>query len=100
VKQGEGGMTEVEFITQYLVLRDAHKDAAIIQWSDNWRQLDALERAGSVSAEQKAALIEVYRNYRAWAHVRGLQLQDALAEDAQFRAERETITGLWAQLLN
>ncbi|HWU69488.1 MAG TPA: bifunctional [glutamate--ammonia ligase]-adenylyl-L-tyrosine phosphorylase/[glutamate--ammonia-ligase] adenylyltransferase, partial [Stenotrophobium sp.] len=57
IKQGEGGMIDAEFITQFLVLRDAHKDAAIIEWSDNWRQLDALEAAGSISANQKKSLI-------------------------------------------
>lgn len=99
VKQGEGGMIEVEFITQYLVLRDAHKAAAIIEWSDNWRQLDALERAGSIKAEQKQALIEVYRSYRGWTHVRGLQLQSALADAGQFTAERATIRQLWTEFL-
>ena len=100
VKQGEGGMTEAEFITQYLVLRDAHRHAALVEWSDNWRQLDALERAGSVTPEQKAQLIDAYRAYRAWTHERGLQLESALAEDSQFRAERETISALWKELLH
>lgn len=99
VKQGEGGITEAEFITQYLVLRDAHKDAALIEWSDNWRQLEALERAGSVTVEQKQNLIGAYRAYRAWVHVRGLQLEDARAEGSQFKAERETIRTLWNTLL-
>lgn len=98
VKQGEGGMIEVEFITQYLVLRDAHKSAAIVEWSDNWRQLDALEQAGSIKAEHKQALIEVYRSYRAWTHVRGLQLESALADAGQFTAERATIRQLWNEL--
>jgi glutamate-ammonia-ligase adenylyltransferase len=99
IKQGEGGMIAAEFITQYLVLRDAHKDAAIIEWSDNWRQLDALERAGSVTAEQKRMLIEAYRAYRAWAHVRGLQLESALADTGQFAEERATIRKLWTEFL-
>lgn len=100
VKQGEGGMTEAEFITQYLVLRDAHKDAALVEWSDNWRQLDALERAGSITVEQKTQLIESYRAYRAWTHERGLLLESALAEDLHFLNEREIIKALWKEFLN
>lgn len=95
IKQGEGGMIDAEFITQFLVLRDAHKDAAIIEWSDNWRQLDALEHAGSVTPEQKARLIEVYRAYRAWAHGRGLQMEDTLADVGRFREYRSEIHELW-----
>ncbi|HUP90761.1 MAG TPA: bifunctional [glutamate--ammonia ligase]-adenylyl-L-tyrosine phosphorylase/[glutamate--ammonia-ligase] adenylyltransferase [Solimonas sp.] len=97
LKQGEGGLTDCEFITQYLVLRDAHRDAAIVEYSDNWRQLEALERAGSVSAAQKNALIDCYRTYRAWAHQRSLHNEDALADDSQFQQERETIRGLWKE---
>lgn len=99
VKQGEGGMTEVEFITQYLVLRDAHKDASLVEWSDNWRQLDALESAGSVSPEQKSQLIECYRAYRSWTHERGLQLESGLSENLQFLYEREIIKTLWQTIL-
>lgn len=95
VKQGEGGMTEVEFITQFLLLRDAHKDAALVEWSDNWRQLDALEKAGSVSAQQKNQLIDCYRAYRAWTHGRGLQLKSGLVDQSQFVAERDAIRTLW-----
>ena len=95
VKQGEGGITDAEFLTQYLLLRDAHKDPALVEWSDNWRQLDALERAGSVTAEQKSQLIEAYRTYRSWIHERGLQLESALAGGLQFLNEREIIKTLW-----
>jgi glutamate-ammonia-ligase adenylyltransferase len=95
VKQGEGGMIEVEFITQYLVLRDAHKSAAIVEWSDNWRQLDALVAAGSVSPDIQQDLIRVYRAYRAWTHKRGLQNEDPRAPHEQFAAERATIGKIW-----
>ncbi|TXH02843.1 MAG: bifunctional [glutamate--ammonia ligase]-adenylyl-L-tyrosine phosphorylase/[glutamate--ammonia-ligase] adenylyltransferase [Nevskiaceae bacterium] len=96
VKQGEGGMVEVEFITQFLVLRDAHKDPALVEWSDNWRQLDALERAGSVTAMQKSVLIDSYRAYRAWAHKRGLQLASAMAPLEEFEHERASIAQVWS----
>ena len=99
VKQGEGGITEAEFITQFLILRDAHKDPALVEWSDNWRQLDALQQAGSVSVEQKSQLIEAYRMYRSWIHERGLQLEPALTEDLQFLNEREIIKTLWREFL-
>ena len=103
IKQGAGGMIDIEFITQYLVLRDGARDRKIVYWSDNWRQLDALEAAGSVTSAQKADLIEIYRKYRGWAHVRGLQNENALAEDGLghrlFGSERETIRAIWQEHL-
>jgi [glutamine synthetase] adenylyltransferase / [glutamine synthetase]-adenylyl-L-tyrosine phosphorylase len=99
VKQGAGGMIDAEFITQYLVLRDAHRDARIVEWSDNWRQLDALEAIGSVTAAQEKVLIDSYRHYRAWTHERALQNENALADDALFTEERAAVIALWGSLL-
>jgi [glutamine synthetase] adenylyltransferase / [glutamine synthetase]-adenylyl-L-tyrosine phosphorylase len=99
VKHGAGGMIDAEFITQYLVLRDAHRDARVIEWSDNWRQLDALEALGTVSAEQERVLIDSYRSYRAWTHARALQNENALADDSLFREERAAVSAIWQAFL-
>ncbi|MEK6805863.1 MAG: bifunctional [glutamate--ammonia ligase]-adenylyl-L-tyrosine phosphorylase/[glutamate--ammonia-ligase] adenylyltransferase [Pseudomonadota bacterium] len=99
VKQGRGGVTDIEFITQFLVLRDAHRAPELARWSDNWRQLEVLETAGSVSRLQKETLIRVYRAYRAWLHARSLQSQDQVAEDSVFEAERAEIRALWQEFL-
>ncbi|MFP5357739.1 MAG: bifunctional [glutamate--ammonia ligase]-adenylyl-L-tyrosine phosphorylase/[glutamate--ammonia-ligase] adenylyltransferase [Gammaproteobacteria bacterium] len=99
VKQGRGGLTDAEFITQYLVLRDAARDPAIVHYSDNWRQLDALLAAGSLSAADHDALIGAYRSLRGYSHARALQNEDARAPQARFAAERETISRIWDALL-
>lgn len=99
IKQGEGGLIDIEFVTQYLVLRDASRDAGVVEYSDNWRQLDALERAGSISSGSKQALIDCYRAYRGFVHVRSLQNQPAQAPADRFAAEREAVRAIWRQLL-
>ncbi len=95
VKQGQGGLTDIEFITQYLVLRHAAAHPQLLDWPDHWRQTEALAAAGVLAAEQAAALIEIYRSYRAWLHRRSLQQLDGFAPAAEFRAERERTTALW-----
>jgi glutamate-ammonia-ligase adenylyltransferase len=95
VKQGQGGLTDIEFITQYLVLRHAAAHPQLLDWPDHWRQTEALAQAGVLSAEQAAALIEIYRSYRAWLHRRSLQQLDGFAPAAEFGAERERTTALW-----
>jgi glutamate-ammonia-ligase adenylyltransferase len=99
IKQGEGGLIDIEFITQYLVLRDAHRDAAIVEWSDNWRQLNALATAGSIDETGRDTLIHCYRRYRAWAHERSLQNEDARPLREQFVAEREAVVALYRRVL-
>lgn len=99
VKQGEGGLIDIEFVTQYLVLRDASRELGVVEYSDNWRQLEALERVGAIGKGEKERLIESYRSYRAWAHSRALQLQDSLADGSQFTAEREAVDAIYARYL-
>jgi [glutamine synthetase] adenylyltransferase / [glutamine synthetase]-adenylyl-L-tyrosine phosphorylase len=95
VKQGRGGLTDIEFITQYLVLRHAAAHPQLLDWPDHWRQTDALAAAGVLPAAQAGALIEVYRTYRSWLHRRSLQQVDALAPAAEFAAERQRTLQHW-----
>ncbi|WP_052378858.1 bifunctional [glutamate--ammonia ligase]-adenylyl-L-tyrosine phosphorylase/[glutamate--ammonia-ligase] adenylyltransferase [Polycyclovorans algicola] len=86
IKHGVGGLTDAEFITQYLVLREAANVPAVLQWSDNWRQLEVLSEAQVISADFKERLIAAYRELRDLAHGRAL-------ENVGTRVSRETATG-------
>ena len=99
VKQGAGGLIDAEFLTQYLCLRDAHGEARLIEYTDNWRQLEALAEAQRISAEQKDSLLHATRVYRGWLHRRALQQADGLADQADFAAERAAVAALWQQLV-
>jgi glutamate-ammonia-ligase adenylyltransferase len=95
LKQGEGGVIDCEFLTQYLVLRDAAQRPELVVWSDNWRQLDALAQAGSLPPEDRSELITCYRAYRAFAHACALQSEPAQAPEEGFVAEREVVKSAW-----
>ncbi len=99
VKQGGGGLIDAEFITQYLCLRHAAQHAALVEYTDNWRQLEALAAAGLVEAAHKDALLAAERAYRGWLHRRALQSQDALADDAGFKEHRAAVAALWQHFM-
>ncbi|MCI0749910.1 MAG: bifunctional [glutamate--ammonia ligase]-adenylyl-L-tyrosine phosphorylase/[glutamate--ammonia-ligase] adenylyltransferase, partial [Nevskiales bacterium] len=99
VKQGEGGLTDIEFITQYLVLRQAPKHPALMEWTDHWRQTDALVAARVLEAGSARTLIETYRRYRAWLHACDLQQGQPVSDDEHFAAERAAVRALWRDLL-
>lgn len=99
IKQGDGGLIDLEFITQYLVLRDAQRDPEIARWSDNWRQLEALCAAGSVAADDKDSLIQCYRHLRTWAHAQSLRAESVLCPADQFAAERAQVVALRRAIL-
>ena len=99
VKQGGGGLIDAEFITQYLCLRHAAQHPGTIEYTDNWRQLEALAAAGLVEAPHKDALLAAERAYRGWLHRRSLQSQDALADDAGFKEHRAAVAALWQHFM-
>jgi glutamate-ammonia-ligase adenylyltransferase len=100
IKQGAGGLIDLEFITQYLVLRDGRPGSPILEWSDNWRQLEALESAGFLPSQHKSELIDCYRRYRAWVHARALQQEDVMAPASAFAPERALVVAHWQRLFS
>ncbi|MFQ5635127.1 MAG: bifunctional [glutamate--ammonia ligase]-adenylyl-L-tyrosine phosphorylase/[glutamate--ammonia-ligase] adenylyltransferase [Gammaproteobacteria bacterium] len=68
LKQGRGGVTDIEFIVQYLVLKKAGDHGELVRYSDNIRQLEALAGAGILGADEAETLAEVYRTYRRRIH--------------------------------
>jgi len=96
IKHSAGGIIDIEFMTQYLLLREAAGHPGVARWSDNWRQLEALAEAGVLPAEQAQRLIVIYRAYRAWAHAAALMQREARVDHDTFSAERAEVESLWA----
>ncbi len=97
LKHGRGGIGDIEFLVQFLVLSNAKEQSSLIEYSDNIRQLDALANGGIVPAEEAAELQQIYRDYRRRQHHLVLDGQKPLLSAADFAAERETVVRLWAQ---
>ncbi|MDU5729909.1 MAG: bifunctional [glutamate--ammonia ligase]-adenylyl-L-tyrosine phosphorylase/[glutamate--ammonia-ligase] adenylyltransferase [Citrobacter freundii] len=56
IKADEGGITDIEFITQYLVLRYAHEKPKLTRWSDNVRILELLAQNDIMDEQEDVAL--------------------------------------------
>lgn len=97
LKQGYGGVADIEFLVQYLVLANAERDPDVIEYPDNIRQLDALAAAGHLTTDIAGRLQTIYRTYRARIHRLALDRRPALAAADVFLDEREFVTGLWDQ---
>ena len=93
--QGLGGIGDIEFLVQFLVLKQAREHASVIEFSDNIRQLDALVNCGAVAADTAAELQEIYRKYRLRQHHLVLNDELPLVDAEQFLGERKCITRAW-----
>ena len=99
LKQGAGGIGDIEFIVQYLVLSKAAADPEVYFYSDNIRQLDALAAGGFIDAPVADRLQDIYRAYRRCLHHLALDDKKPLVGRDEFVAERRYVEDLWEQVL-
>jgi [glutamine synthetase] adenylyltransferase / [glutamine synthetase]-adenylyl-L-tyrosine phosphorylase len=99
LKHGRGGITDIEFMVQYAVLRDAARRPELVQYTDNIRQIDALYAAGVLSPAEATLLADAYRAYRKRVHALTLQELPAVVDEAEFADYRAGIRQLWRHLL-
>ena len=100
LKHGSGGIGDIEFLVQYLVLKEANSHPDVIFYSDNIRQLDALVATGLLDKEVGEQLQDVYRAYRLHLHHLVLDGQKALCDAERFRAERDVVEKIWNDWLD
>lgn len=99
LKHGYGGITDIEFIAQYGVLRWANQHPAVMVYPDVIRIVESFAAEGLLSVAEIRLLSDAYRAYRAMVHRLNLQNQPAHVPDNQFRSYREGIQALWQKLL-
>jgi glutamate-ammonia-ligase adenylyltransferase len=95
LKQGEGGIGDIEFLVQYLVLKNAHDLPALIHYPDNIRQLGTLEAVGCLSHDDVAQLQDAYKAYRLVTHRLALDGKSPQVANSQFASEREFVAAIW-----
>ena len=99
LKQGEGGIGDIEFIVQYLVLRNAKLHPAVIHYSDNIRQLGTLAAAACLPEKDVVRLQEIYKAYRLRLHRLALNEQPPVVPDTEFITERKFVSNIRARTM-
>ena len=78
LKQGIGGMTDIEFMVQYAVLAWSSEHPELLKYTDNIRLLAALKLTGKLNEQDSDMLAGAYRFYRAKANHCALQEIEAV----------------------
>ncbi|MBJ3814227.1 bifunctional [glutamate--ammonia ligase]-adenylyl-L-tyrosine phosphorylase/[glutamate--ammonia-ligase] adenylyltransferase [Shimwellia pseudoproteus] len=99
IKADEGGITDIEFITQYLVLRYAHQSPKLTRWSDNVRILELLAQNNIMAEDEAQALTHAYVTLRDALHHLALQEQPGLVPQDAFSEQRSQVVRRWQQWL-
>ncbi len=95
LKQDRGGMVDIEFLVQHIVLLMARDVPSLVRWTDNVRLIQSLAQCGLVNDRTAHLLRAAYLTYRAMAHRLGLQDKPAVVPIEMFEDLRRSITDLW-----
>jgi glutamate-ammonia-ligase adenylyltransferase len=97
VKHSLGGIVDLEFISQYLVLAHGRACPALYRYSDNIRILDAAAAAGLLQKQQAEDLQHAYQLLRGLGH--RLTLAPArVPTESRLAEARATVQKVWQQL--
>ncbi|QLB12557.1 glutamate-ammonia-ligase adenylyltransferase [Bisgaardia hudsonensis] len=99
IKTDLGGITDIEFIAQYLVLAHAPKNALLTTWSDNVRIFEIMTESAVISEEVSEKLKECYTKLRNRIHHLNLLGLPSVTTIEEFKQEREFIREVWGNLL-
>jgi glutamate-ammonia-ligase adenylyltransferase len=99
IKQGAGGIVDIEFLVQYLILANAHANEALVEWTDNVRMLETLARNDIMDQRTAMELTECYLAYRHEAHRMSLNERPALVSDSEHTTSRQRVAEAWQRYL-
>ncbi|MGA9856096.1 MAG: bifunctional [glutamate--ammonia ligase]-adenylyl-L-tyrosine phosphorylase/[glutamate--ammonia-ligase] adenylyltransferase [Gammaproteobacteria bacterium] len=95
IKLDSGGLTDIEFLVQYWVLKNAAQYPQLLDWTDNIRNLEGLVSAGILSTEQGELLADTYRAFRKIVHRCSLEGHPASIPEAEAEPQRGQVRALW-----
>ena len=99
LKHDAGGMVDLEFITQFLVLAHGATHPALLDNLGNIALLHRAAQAGLIDAQLAADCANAYRRYRSLQH--GLRLNEARfarVAPQEVAGEAQAVRALWAQV--
>ncbi len=98
LKQGKGGIVDIEFIVQYYVLRWAHTHPDLTVPRNSLEILEALEAAGLISQADHRILADGYRSYLATEHRLKLAEEEPLVSGDELADTRRVVADLWQRI--
>ncbi|MGM0418080.1 MAG: bifunctional [glutamate--ammonia ligase]-adenylyl-L-tyrosine phosphorylase/[glutamate--ammonia-ligase] adenylyltransferase [Thermodesulfobacteriota bacterium] len=95
IKHDQGAMMDIEFLVQYLVLKNCHKNQKLLLFTDIVRILSTLEKEGFLSRKEASFLRLAYLVFRSMGHKLDLVEKKPMLESARFLRLRTGVRLIW-----
>ncbi len=96
LKQGDGGITDIEFLIQYLLLLKAHEYPELRDNTENSRQLKVLAKNKIITTKQAQQLEKIYIDYLEH-HNHQILLESSTVVEEDFTESREKVIKILEQ---
>lgn len=98
LKHDRGGIVDIEFMAQYLVLAFSHQFPQIAHYSDNVRIFQDAAHAGVITRNDADVLIMAYLLERGESHRLALDNLSLQVKAEEWQITREQVQSVWQQL--
>ena len=92
IKQGRGGLVDIEFFVQYLVLLHSHQYPQLSEHSDNISLLEQLAAISVISELEQRDLVQGYCKLRDFGHHATLKNSPQMIPVASFASDYPNVT--------
>ncbi|WP_194362747.1 bifunctional [glutamate--ammonia ligase]-adenylyl-L-tyrosine phosphorylase/[glutamate--ammonia-ligase] adenylyltransferase [Neptunicella marina] len=100
LKQDSGGIADIEFIVQFMVLAHSATYPQLLNWPDNVRILSELVNQGLMDKETGEILTEAYLTYRNLGHHLALRNAPVLDNSGEYESIRQQVIAIWQACFN
>jgi glutamate-ammonia-ligase adenylyltransferase len=99
VKHSRGGVIDLEFIVQYLILQGGQAHPALLEVHDNATALESASTLGLIPVSLARAATTAYATYRLWMHRERLRGNETVrAPRAELQVHEAAVRELWAHV--
>ncbi|MBU4317532.1 MAG: bifunctional [glutamate--ammonia ligase]-adenylyl-L-tyrosine phosphorylase/[glutamate--ammonia-ligase] adenylyltransferase [Proteobacteria bacterium] len=99
LKEEQGGIIDIEFLVQFLVLSHGFKHEALLEWTDNVRAIEALNKHHILSNQTAEILRSSYLTLRSEIHRLNLQEKPSIAPSNRFKDVQADVIKIWKAYL-
>lgn len=98
LKQSRGGIADIEFISQFLVLSKSCQYPELAQLPDNIRILQQASKLNLISESDNKELVDAYILYRRLYHTASLNGDEKLSRLNEIADSRDKVLNIWQSL--
>jgi len=100
LKQDSGGITDIEFMVQFVVLLEASKHPELLEFTDNIRIIEQSESLDLITPQLAVGLRDAYIELRQRQHRQALQEASAVVQiDERLQLLRDRVAAIWTEMM-